>query len=232
VPHFDHGTPLNGRVAEILQPTLAIIAPPPHPFLSQGDCILALNGENVAGNKIESLTQHLEKAGETIELLLMCADRTAAYKAFSLRDFLTTSSVNDDALDAVKMDVQSGMRQHKAALPDHATAVAADTKGSSAGKQVRGGQTMASRRMSVSNDKTMAELKRPRIINVTRGEGGFGFNMIDISTENVKEIFVSHVTPDGPADTEGGLRPGMQVRGAKATRTWLGHGNNHLSSYL
>lgn len=201
--------------AEETQLTLEIITLRFHPFPSQGDCILALDGENVAGNKKESLTQHLEKAGETIELLLMCADRTAAYKVFSLSDFLTTSSVDDDALDAVKMDVQSGMRQQKAALQGHATAVAAaNPQGSPtvpAGEQVRGVQMMSARRMSVSNDKTMAELKRPRVINVTRGEGGFGFNMIDISTENVKEIFVSHVTPDGPADTEGGLRPGMQV---------------------
>ena len=119
------------------------------------------------------------------------------------------------------MDVQSGLNAHhqKSSLSADTTVrnvsksqLQVPGEGAAAAVSAQSEMSDSSQRpRSMSNDRNIEDMKRPRVINVTRGEVGFGFNMIDVSTRDVTGIFISHVTPDGPADTDDGLRPGMQV---------------------
>jgi len=65
---------------------------------------------------------------------------------------------------------------------------------------------------SLAKRSSEQELARARLINVTRGANGFGFNIIDVDFPTGGQgIFVSQVDPDGPATDDEGLREGMQI---------------------
>lgn len=75
----------------------------------QGDCILAINGENVAGCSVSRVQRLLDDAGETAELLLLNRDTRTSHKLHTLQDFLAPSVADDEALQAIKADVSRGL---------------------------------------------------------------------------------------------------------------------------